>query len=56
MKVWASCEKWTVYLYLDDKGIIRWGAPLMRQFIGHPFSAVREWCKREGWKLTAKQL
>lgn len=40
---WVSCERFTVRVATDERGVIREAAPLVRRFVGQPFGNLTRW-------------
>ena len=45
---WVSTERWTVQVKTEADGNIVDAAPLVRKFIGQPFSHLQDWARRKG--------
>jgi hypothetical protein len=48
MKHWVSCNKFTVQVNTDERGIITWAAPVVHRFQGQPLTFLFRWAKGLG--------
>lgn len=46
---WVSCRDFTVRVDVDDAGVIRQAAPIVRKFIGQPLSNLLTWKRNTEW-------
>lgn len=46
--VWLSTKRMTVLARIDEHGVVRAGAPIIRRFVGQPFLNLRRWLERQG--------
>lgn len=45
---WASCDKFTVRVDVDDAGIVTDTAPIVRKFVGQKWDNLRRWMEGLG--------
>jgi hypothetical protein len=48
MTRWVVTEKWTVRVTTDERRIITDAAPLVRRFVGQPFTHLVRWAQKQG--------
>jgi len=54
MSYWLSSNKMTVIVDIDDDGIIVYGSPIVRKFLGQPLLNLIGWMERQGGLLLYK--
>ena len=45
---WLSSKKMTISVDVDDKNIIKQGAPIIKVFKGQPLTNLINWMKKQG--------
>ena len=53
MTHWVVTQKWTVRVVISERRIITEAAPLVRRFIGQPFSNLIHWAEKRGRSLLS---
>lgn len=51
---WLSTHRMTVRVAVDDAGIVREAAPIVRKFLGQPSKALGAWLRKQGGFQAAK--
>ena len=53
---WLSSKRMTVGVEVDDAGIIRQAAPIVRKFIGQPVENLVRWMSRQEGFVPVAEL
>ena len=48
IKWWMSNNRLTIQANVDDKGIVRWAAPVVKKFVGQHVNILRWWMRKLG--------
>jgi len=45
---WVSCDRFTVWVQVDERAVITDAAPIVRRFIGQPLQNLKRWANKFG--------
>lgn len=48
MRLWLSCEAFTVEVEVDEEGYIKFAPPIVRRFIGQHIDNLLSWMEKKG--------